>query len=282
MIGWVTQSKFWFLVALGFWLSGCSPTAENTADEQSDSNFIAGRARKNNQDYPGAIEAFDKAIETNPRSAAAHFEAGLICYQYLADQATAIYHFRRFLQLRPNDAHADTVQQFINDAIQELARSVSLGAVSIAVQKQMNQLADENWKLKEKIGLLEAALARATNHTPAAAATLPMLTNRLPLAIATGAAPTSLAAAKEPSATTKTPRSPPKPAPAAAHAKPRGSEPATAAKVNVGRTHVVAAGESAEAIARRYGIRFSSLLVANPQLDPRRMRLGQALKIPAS
>ena len=166
MIGWFTRNAQWILLAVGLGLSGCSPTSENAADEQSDASFIAGRNRKNNVDFPGAIDAFEKAVENNPRSASAHFELGLIYYQNVVDYAAAIYHFKKFLLFRPNDAHAETVQQFINVSIQELARSVSIGPVSIVVQKELNRFADENWKLKQQVDQLQKALALATNHAP--------------------------------------------------------------------------------------------------------------------
>jgi LysM repeat protein len=33
-------------------------------------------------------------------------------------------------------------------------------------------------------------------------------------------------------------------------------------------------------IARQYGVRVEALMAANPKLEPRRMRIGQALIIP--
>ena len=45
---------------------------------------------------------------------------------------------------------------------------------------------------------------------------------------------------------------------------------------------MVAAGETAVRIAHRYGISLDALLAANPGLEPKRMRVGQLLNIPAS
>jgi LysM repeat protein len=47
------------------------------------------------------------------------------------------------------------------------------------------------------------------------------------------------------------------------------------------RTHAVKSGETPASIARQYGIKLDSLMSANPGLDARRMRVGQALNIPS-
>ena len=48
------------------------------------------------------------------------------------------------------------------------------------------------------------------------------------------------------------------------------------------KTHVVKSGEWPYSIARTYGIKVADLLSANPGVDPRRLRPGQALVIPSS
>jgi hypothetical protein len=47
------------------------------------------------------------------------------------------------------------------------------------------------------------------------------------------------------------------------------------------RTHLVQRGESPIAIARKYGIKLSAFMAANPGLDPRRMPAGKTVNIPA-
>jgi LysM repeat protein len=48
------------------------------------------------------------------------------------------------------------------------------------------------------------------------------------------------------------------------------------------RTHSIRAGDTPYSIARQYQIKVGSLLSANPGLDPKKMRVGQVLNIPAS
>jgi membrane-bound lytic murein transglycosylase D len=47
------------------------------------------------------------------------------------------------------------------------------------------------------------------------------------------------------------------------------------------RTHRVASGETMDRIARRYGVSVAALRSANSGVDPRRMRVGQTLRVPA-
>src|SRR5262245_40600240 len=86
-------------VALCLCLSGCFPPGEGAQIEQKDPNFLAGRSRKMTMDYAGAAEAFEKALEANPRSGSAHLELGLLCYENLNDWAAAIYHLEKSLKL---------------------------------------------------------------------------------------------------------------------------------------------------------------------------------------
>ena len=56
---------------------------------------------------------------------------------------------------------------------------------------------------------------------------------------------------------------------------------AAATTASTGRTHTVKPGETPSLIARQYGVRLDALMAANPRLEPRRLRVGQALSIPA-
>jgi LysM repeat protein len=52
--------------------------------------------------------------------------------------------------------------------------------------------------------------------------------------------------------------------------------------VSTAKTHTVKAGESPYSIAKKYGVKLDALLTANPNVDPKRLRIGQPLVIPAS
>ncbi len=64
-------------------------------------------------DYAGAIESFEKALEVNPRSGAAHFELGWLFKDKDPNPAAAIYHYEQYLKLRPKADNAETIRQHI-------------------------------------------------------------------------------------------------------------------------------------------------------------------------
>ncbi len=202
-------------------------------------------------DYAGAIEAFEKALETNPHSAAAHFELGWLYADKVPNAATAIYHYEQFLKLRPHAENAETIKQHIFRLKQDLAKAVLPLPSTPGVQRELEQLAEENRQLKDEVLKWRAYYAShnpASANAPGAGATIP-----LPNA---GAVSSSSGGGDQ--------RSPVK------------SDPPAAT-----RTHKVQPGETPSAIAKKYGVKVEALLAANPGLNPRRMQVGQSLNLPA-
>ncbi len=69
---------------------------------------------------------------------------------------------------------------------------------------------------------------------------------------------------------------PPQPNTAAVSSPPVVANPPVAKP----RTHIVAAGETPAAIARKYGVNLNALLAANPGLNPKKLRVGQPVNLP--
>jgi tetratricopeptide (TPR) repeat protein len=239
-------------------LGGCLDSARKRLDEEREPHFLAGKSRVNAMDYKGAIESFQKALELNPRSAAAHFELAWLFDQKEAEPAAAIYHYGNYLKLRPNADNADTVRTRILACKQELARTVSLGPITQTMQHEFERLSDENKKLREEVQRLQGLAGRSP-------------------------------AGPNPGLPTPAPRMDRSPAAPPAYTD-GGGAPATsalAARLSTGappapRTHLVKPGETPTTIARQYGVKLDAFLRANPGLDPRRMRAGQTVNIPGS
>lgn len=239
-----------FLLLAGFVWSGCLPSAPG--DEEKEPYFLAGKSRVNTMDFKGAIESFEKAAEVNPKSAPAHFELGWLYDQKESDPAAAIYHFERFLKLRPNSGKEEMVKTRILACKQQLAQTVSLGLVTEKQQREFEQLADENKRLREDLERWRAYALRLQTLTNQAGASLPAARAVQPPGFAQAA-----------------------PAESPSPARP----PATPAATS--RTHTVKAGETLRVIARKYGVKLDALMTANPKLDSRRLPVGQVLSIPA-
>lgn len=228
-------------------LCGCFPPGASRQEEEKEPHFLRGRARVNSMDYQGAIESFGKALEVNPHSASAHLELGWLYAEKTADPAAAIYHYERYLKLRKNAENAETIRQHIYRQKQELAKAVLPLPSSPGIQRELEQLAEQNRQLREEIEKWRAYYARQG-------------TTNVPVPPASGEQPRI------------TPAEPP-----------RGgtASPPPVVQTPPVRTHQVQSGETPYSIARKYGVQLDALMAANPGLNPKRMQVGQRLNIPA-
>ena len=248
-------------VSLSLGLCGCVQSNPGSSDEEKEPHFQHGQELANSLDDKGAAESFEKALEVNPHNAHAHFELGLLCQRGdNPDLAAAIYHFERFLRMRPDSDQADAVRARINACKQDFARSVSasLNPVTQAMQRDLEQatadrmrLSTENRELQRQIEALKIDRARLT----AAVAQLPPQAADSPES-ATASARRTVA----PSST---------------------AVPAGRLNLNPGvRTYVVQSRETFISISKRFGVSLEALTAANPKIEPRKLRAGQQITIP--
>jgi tetratricopeptide (TPR) repeat protein len=229
----------WVLVLwLALGCGGCIPGGAHV-DEEKDPHFQRGRSLVNSQDFKGAVEEFEEAVETNPRSAAAHFELGWLYENKVNNFAAAIYHYQRYLQLQPDSdrAHAIDVQERIRGCKQQLANTEFPLPNSQNLQREVDRLTAENLLLRQQLdGMRSEAAAQANAAPPRVEA----VAAAVPVAVP---APVRLAAAH-------------------------------------GRFHIVKGRETMSSIAAQYGVKTSAVLGANPQVNPRRLRIGERLNLP--
>ena len=239
-------------------LSGCFPGDRAQMNEEKEPHFLNGRSLVNAMDYQGAINAFSKALEVNPHSAAAHFELGWLHADKASDPAAAIYHYQRYLELRPGAENGETVGQHIFRLKQELAKAVLPMPTTPGIQREFEQLAAENRRLQAELESLRAAYAGRATMTNLFAS---------PEAVSRATqSPDPILASQAMAAPSQTSNL----------SRPVSASPASA------RTHRVQTGETPFSIARKYQIKVETLLSANPGLNPRRMQVGHMLNIPAS
>lgn len=247
-------------VWVGIALSGCTPAGQDQSDEEREPHYVLGLSRFNAMDYRGAIEAFEQSLEVNPHSAAAHYQLAMLYENKEPDPAAAIYHYEQYLKFNPNAGNADIIKQRITSCKQQLAADVLPLSSAPAAQQQINQLIEQNQRLRDEVNKWRAYYA-----SPQSTPTQP---------------PTTAAGPPQPTAVNPIP-----PQPTTNVSTPvKGvaeNHPSRPAKKEILGTHTVAAGETAIRIARRYGISLDALLAANPGLEPRRMRVGQVLNIPS-
>ena len=247
------------ICAAGLWLAACTPPPAGTVDETKDPHFLRGQDLMTRLDYTGAIEAFEKTLENNPRSSAAHFELGFLYADEKKgnDPAAAIHHFDRFLRLRPKSDRADIVKNHIVGCKMELAKSLLLTTGAPSAQREIDRLKGEIERLTLEGAQFRRQLEAAGVRPPAGATNL----------------------------TAKAPVVPPAPAPGDSARATNRTATAEAAKkpapATTARTHAIKQGETPATVARHYGLKVEDLLAANPGLDPKRLKIGQVINLPA-
>jgi len=265
---------------------GCSPVRETKVDEQRNPYFIEGKERIGTRDYKGAIAAFEKALEVNPRSALAHFELGVL-YEQHSDQreddyVSALYHYNQVVRLRPHTYPADNARQRIASCKQELVRSQSMAPVYQQTIREIDRLKDENQQLRRQLEAVNAQAASRfvapagigaadSQNSPQVYGAAASERSRLGTSITTQLrrSLTELSGNDTPIIVATNP---------VAGANDRAVAPPAKA---TGRTHTVRSGDTAFSIARSYRVRLDALLAANPRLDAKHMKIGQTIAIPS-
>lgn len=233
-------------------LTGCPGYTGNPLNDEDNPDFLAGKRRNSSMDFSGAIAAFEKALQANPNSAAAHFELGLLCEQRSHDYASAIHHYQKHLKLRPESNVSDTVMARINSCKVELAKTVSFSLVSQEVFEKLTHLTTENTALRQKIMELNMQLAGVTP------------------------APSQSAGGNSEQASPPAVREPPKPA-----FRSSARSPQTAQSGSV-RSYVLKKSDTFYSLSKKFGVTLQAIQAANPGMNARQLTVGRTIKIPPS
>ena len=254
VVNWLQTLRAALIAVLAVTLCGCFSSGSSQADEEKEPHFQQGRARVNAMDFGGAIESFEKTLEVNPQHAQAHFELGWLYADKQPEPAAAIYHYEQYLKLRPSAENAETIRQHIFRLKQDLAKAVLPLPSTPGVQRQLEQLMEENRRLNDEVKKWrEYYASRGVTSPPTNAPTEAVISRPVQTEAQAGSGSQQSATSSSNLAGTPQPS---------------------------GRTHRVASGDTPSSIARRYNVKLEALMAANPGLNPRRMQVGQTLKVP--
>jgi tetratricopeptide (TPR) repeat protein len=248
------------LVAAG--VCGCFPGNDNHQDEERDPHFQRGRDLVKSQEFKAAAAEFEKALDTNPRSAAAHYEMGCLCDGQINDYAAAIYHYERLLLLDPNSLRAPLVRERIRGCKLKLAETEFPLPNSQNLQSQVYALTEENRLLKRQLDEARSHPGAGLSPLPAPAPPPGTVAGSPIPAPATNAAPVQTAGSTQ-GAGAVAARVPP-----------------VATDTSHPRIYVVQAKDNIYSVATRYGLKVSAVLAANPNISPTHLRVGQSLNLP--
>lgn len=251
-------------------MAGCSrPVQEMDDAEMADPNVKQAMEKERAGDEAGAITAYQAALDRNPLLARAHLGIALLMDKPERDFLFAIYHYRRYLELRPRTEKREMIDNRLRIATQSLA--ASLGRAAPATPDRFAALEAENAALKMQVKDLEAELQRGrAAPAPAAAAAV---------------APPPRAAPDPQPAPALTAAAPPSDLPPGATGVGNRSSPAAPAGAARPRTYRVQPGDSLTRIAGKlYGDtkRWKDIFEANraAMKTPQDVRYGQVIVIP--
>ncbi len=100
-------------------------------------------------DYLWAINLYESALDGTPQSADVHYKLALLYDDKLNDPLHALHHFKRYLILNPDGAHAAEVRDFMKR--DEVALGTSLSGDSVVTRAEAARLRNENLNLRKQI-----------------------------------------------------------------------------------------------------------------------------------
>lgn len=224
--------------------AGCQRATDDQREARN-RHMRRALAAKDAQDIDGAIEWCERALERKPGLALAHRELALMLDGFREDYVAAIYHYQRYLDLRPDTPNREAVEELIRHCRMNFAAQI--GATPEEWQRDL-QVRNDRIRALET----ELALWRSGDIQAAAGSASP------------SAAPPAAPAARVPA-----------PAPSASEAPP------PAARTHV----VSAGETLGTISSRYYGspAKWNRIFEANRDRiqNPNNVRVGTALVIPA-
>ena len=146
-------------------LSACNKDAESSdAREERDPLVKTGQAYMEQQLWDEAEKAFKDALDNDPVMARPHLDLALIYQQYKPNYVHSIYHYDRYLELRPESEKTE----FITEQKAKLQQAVANNIIKES--PQVKQVLDELNRLrKENAALKNQLTENSTGAKPASA-----------------------------------------------------------------------------------------------------------------
>jgi tetratricopeptide (TPR) repeat protein len=155
----------WFACLLA-WValaSGCSRSvAVQDAQEESSPLMRRARARADEGDVDAAIRLYKAVLENNERLARAHLDLALLLNDHKKDYVRAIYHYQRYIELRPDAEKTEMIEDRIRIAGQQFAARINRPDKREADRAVLEK---ENAELKDMLKSLKAEVARLQPQT---------------------------------------------------------------------------------------------------------------------
>jgi len=141
-------------------LSGCNRDAQTEDQREEKTPLIKqGLAYMEIKDWNKAEETFKKAINKNPRLATPHLQLATIYQQHKPNLIFAIYHYQRYLELRPESEKKEFIQEQLQRIQNTLVESIVKQDPKIRqIMENYQKLQEDNISLRRQIASLEKQL----------------------------------------------------------------------------------------------------------------------------
>jgi LysM repeat protein len=282
-------ARLWFPLLGALLLAGCTDGDRvKTAAEIDEPYYREGGALLKNGRKQEALGAFLKVIDKRGADAPeSHLSVGIIYAEHINDPLSAIYHYRRYLALKPNGPLTTQIRQRIDAATREFARTLPAQPLENQVQRvdlvaALDRLKQENETLKQQ--LADAKAGRGSVLAPAS--------EPVPAVPAEAAPASSFNFSVDAMPTVRTrpvqaPTRPPAPAPArATPVTPPPKSPAIVSQPVAGnRRHTIQPGDTLSKISQQYygnRTRVNDIFAANRGVmkSTTDLKPGMVLRIP--
>ena len=162
-----------FLIFLSLWLglTACTPIDEESFIEVESKEYLAAKQKMREGDVVGALEMFERVIDKYPYTPESYLEVGVIYLRHEDEPVLAIYHFHKYLELKPDSREAPLVEELIMSSKKQFAASLPGNPFKDAVsrmelletiaglKRRLEALNEENLKLKEQSKILQQRLS---------------------------------------------------------------------------------------------------------------------------
>jgi nucleoid-associated protein YgaU len=280
-------------------LAGCQPIDKNLeAEDSHNPYFKKAEGFMEAKNYVDAAKQYEAALQANPNVALAHYELGNIYSEKLGDEISAMYHYSKFLELRPTSEKREQVLLLLENAKYTLA--TKLPNTPIANAEVFARVQSENANLKKQLEDAQSRLARMEQvqqdkdqqkeSAPVAATPAPAAPSTPAVSTAAPSTPTTVPSPIRPGTATPAPSAPPKPvAPTAPTVTTTPAAPAAPAPTapTEARSHTIARGDTLWSIAKKYykndtvnGIEKIKAANADKLGDGKPLKIGTTLVIP--
>lgn len=159
LIFWSAEFSGVVLIIAAVLFSGCSrPVATLDDSDFRDPMIRKAQSKVRQGDKDGAVDCLNRALERRPDLAQAHLSLALLYDDYKKDYVRAIYHYERYLELRPVAQKRGLIEDLIRKA--KVSFAASLSEQFSETGKKMQALEEENSRLKTNLREVRENLAK--------------------------------------------------------------------------------------------------------------------------